>query len=51
LERAWELVRKNRGVAGVDRQSIERFATDTEKYLTKLQQELAKGEYHPLPGL
>jgi hypothetical protein len=37
LERAWESVRKNQGAGGIDRQSIEAFAKDTDKYLTKLQ--------------
>jgi len=51
LERAWELVRANRGAAGIDRQTI----TDVEEYgVAKLLDELAadlKAErWRPLPA-
>jgi RNA-directed DNA polymerase len=51
LERAWELVRANRGAAGIDRQSI----ADVEEYgITKLLDELVAdlrdGSYRPLPA-
>ena len=51
LERAWELVRANRGAAGIDRQTI----ADVEQYgVTKLLDELAvdlkDGSYRPWPA-
>src|SRR5437764_1851980 len=51
LERAWELVRANRGAAGIDRQTI----ADVEEYgVTKLLDELAAdlkdGRWRPLPA-
>ena len=49
LERAWELVRANRGAAGIDRQTI----TDVERYgigrlLDELAADLKDGSYRPL---
>jgi group II intron reverse transcriptase/maturase len=49
LERAWELVRANRGAAGIDRQTL----ADVERYgVTRLLDELAAdlrgGDYRPL---
>ena len=51
LERAWELVRANRGAAGIDRQTI----ADVEEFgVTKLLDELAAdlkdGRWRPLPA-
>jgi RNA-directed DNA polymerase len=51
LERAWELVRANRGAAGIDRQTI----ADVEEYgIAKLLDELAadlrNGRWRPLPA-
>src|SRR5881227_1052314 len=51
LERAWELVRANKGAAGIDRQTI----ADVEQYgVTKLLDELAAdlkdGSYRPWPA-
>jgi RNA-directed DNA polymerase len=51
LERAWELVRANRGAAGIDRQTI----ADVEEYgIAKLLDELAAdlkdGSYRPWPA-
>jgi retron-type reverse transcriptase len=51
LERAWELVRANRGAAGIDRQTI----ADVEEYgVTRLLDELAadlkEGRWRPLPA-
>ena len=49
LERAWELVRANRGAAGIDRQTI----ADVEQYgidrlLDELAADLKDGSYRPL---
>src|SRR5215831_6973048 len=51
LERAWELVRANRGAAGIDKQTI----ADVEEYgIAKLLDELAadlkEGRWRPLPA-
>ena len=51
LERAWELVRANRGAAGVDRQTIQ----DVERYgvsrmLDELATDLRGGRWRPLPA-
>jgi RNA-directed DNA polymerase len=51
LERAWELVRANRGAAGIDRQTI----ADVEEYgvaklLDGLAADLKDGSYRPLPA-
>ena len=50
LERAWELVRANRGAAGIDRQTI----ADVEQYgvsrlLDELAADLKDGRWRPLP--
>ena len=47
LKRAWKSVRKNRGAAGIDRQSVKQFAKDAEQHLAKLQRELRNGDYTP----
>jgi hypothetical protein len=47
LALAWEKVRANRGAAGVDGQSIERFAAKAELYLTELATVLRTGTYRP----
>src|ERR671930_2061090 len=51
LERAWELVRANRGAAGIDRQTI----ADVEQYgvsrlLDELAADLPDGRWRPLPA-
>ncbi len=51
LERAWELVRANRGAAGIDRQTIQ----DVERYgisrlLDELAADLKDGRWRPLPA-
>jgi retron-type reverse transcriptase len=51
LERAWELVRANRGAAGIDRQTI----ADVEQYgaaklLDELAADLKDGSYRTLPA-
>jgi RNA-directed DNA polymerase len=47
LALAWEKVKANRGAAGVDGQSVERFEAQAERYLTELGQALREGSYRP----
>jgi RNA-directed DNA polymerase len=44
---AWSKVRANKGAAGADGQSIERFESKAEAYLAELSQELRTGSYRP----
>src|SRR5215211_1753974 len=51
LERAWGLVRANRGAAGIDRQTIadvERYGVD--RLLDELAADLKEGRWRPLPA-
>lgn len=47
LQIAWQRVRSNRGAAGIDRISIERFEGQAEQYLQELHQQLKTGTYQP----
>lgn len=49
LEAAWQRVARNKGAAGVDGQSVERFARQSERYLLELHTELKEGAYLPSP--
>jgi RNA-directed DNA polymerase len=49
LEAAWRQVARNKGAAGVDGQSIERFAAQAERYLRELHARLKGGSYRPSP--
>lgn len=49
LQAAWAKVRANRGAAGVDGQSIERFAARSDEYLAELSTALRNGDYRPQP--
>ena len=49
LDVAWRKVASNRGAAGVDRQSIDRFAERSESYLNELAQALRERSYRPQP--
>lgn len=50
LWRAWEEVRKNRGGAGTDGQSIEEVQRlGVTEFLRKLKEDLREGRYRPLP--
>ena len=49
LKAAWEKVEANAGAAGVDGQSVERFAARAEVYLEELERALRMGEYRPQP--
>ena len=47
LALAWAKVRANKGAAGVDGQSVERFAAKQDQYLAELSAALRDGSYHP----
>jgi RNA-directed DNA polymerase len=49
LRVAWERVKRKRGAAGVDRQSIAAFGAQAERYLTELGVALRTGQYRPQP--
>jgi RNA-directed DNA polymerase len=51
LEAAWDKVRRNKGAAGVDRQSVEKFGKRAADHLEKLRRELLEGRYRPQPIL
>jgi RNA-directed DNA polymerase len=48
LKVAWQKVEKNAGAAGVDGQSIKRFALRAEMYLNELSTALKQGTYKPM---
>lgn len=48
LEAAWKRVKRNKGAAGVDGQSVEQFAAQAESSLKWLHDELREGSYRPL---
>ncbi len=47
LERAWRLVKANRGAAGVDHQTIHMFENRLTENLDRLSEQLRTGRYHP----
>jgi RNA-directed DNA polymerase len=47
LQAAWQQVKANKGAAGIDRQSIERFAANEQEYLSELAKDLGQGTYQP----
>ena len=50
LERAWELVKRNQGTYGVDRQSIAEIEqAGVERFLEGIAQELREGTYRATP--
>jgi RNA-directed DNA polymerase len=49
LRAAWQKVKANAGAAGVDGQSVERFAARAERYLEELSTALKRGTYRPQP--
>jgi RNA-directed DNA polymerase len=49
LDIAWHRVARNKGAAGMDGQSIERFSHQSERYLAELQASLANASYRPHP--
>lgn len=46
---AWDRVKRNRGAAGVDRQSVTAFEAHAERYLGELAETLRNGTYRPQP--
>jgi len=49
LDIAWRKVAANKGAAGVDGQSVERFAARSELYLRELGESLSERSYRPSP--
>lgn len=49
LRAAWDRVKRNRGAAGVDRQSVDAFEAHAERYLAELRDALHTGQYRPQP--
>src|SRR5690554_3122042 len=50
LQAAWEQVRKNRGAAGIDRQTLEEIeAKGVEEFLAEIAQALREKSYRPQP--
>jgi RNA-directed DNA polymerase len=49
LEIAWQKVASNKGAAGVDGQSVARFASKARQYLQELEEGLSAGTYRPQP--
>jgi len=49
LGAAWEQVKANKGAAGIDGQSCERFAANAERYLGELAEDLKEGRYRAAP--
>ena len=47
LEASWRAVARNQGAAGVDGQSVQRFAAQAERYLDELAAGLQAGRYQP----
>jgi RNA-directed DNA polymerase len=47
LQIAWQRVKRNRGAAGIDRISIERFEGQAEQYLQELHDQLETGTFQP----
>lgn len=49
LEAAWKRVKRKKGAAGVNGQSVAQFAAQAESSLKWLHEELREGRYEPLP--
>jgi RNA-directed DNA polymerase len=49
LAAAWEHVKANKGAAGIDGQSCERFAAHADRYLSELAEDLKEGRYQASP--
>ncbi|MEX0941294.1 MAG: group II intron reverse transcriptase/maturase, partial [Pseudomonadales bacterium] len=51
MHEAYDSVRKNRGAAGVDRQSLEMFGANLQQNLAALMKDLKQGTFQPKPAL
>jgi RNA-directed DNA polymerase len=49
LHKAFKVVKRNRGAAGLDTQSLKMFETHLEENLLALMRDLKSGTYHPIP--
>jgi RNA-directed DNA polymerase len=49
IKMAWDQVRRNKGVGGIDNETIETFASKENEEINELRKELKEGEYKPLP--
>lgn len=49
LELAWEKVKRNKGAAGIDGQSIDEFENNRKEYLRRLHDDLKNQTYQPQP--
>src|ERR1700747_2246840 len=49
LDAAWRKVARNKGAAGVDGQSIERFGAQSARYLQEVHEQLKDGSHRPSP--
>jgi len=49
LQAAWKAVRRNKGSAGTDHESVERFEQRLEENIAGLEEELRTGTYRPRP--
>lgn len=49
LKKAFKKVKKNRGAAGIDKQSIKMFESNLEENLMALMRQLKDGSYKPIP--
>ena len=47
LQASWQQVRRNQGAAGVDGESVGRFAANADRYLEELHVSLREGRYRP----
>jgi group II intron reverse transcriptase/maturase/CRISPR-associated endonuclease Cas1 len=49
LSQAWQQVKEKNTAGGIDRKSVEDYATNVDKYLNDLNNQLANGKYVPQP--
>ncbi len=49
MQKAFKAVRRNRGAAGIDKQSIKMFESNLDENLNALMRELKNGSYQPIP--
>jgi group II intron reverse transcriptase/maturase len=47
---SWQMVRRNRGAAGIDKVSVQMFEQNLDANLQRLMRELKQGTYQPLPA-